>query len=498
VTISTNATQNMSCSAGVCSPTAKKAVLNVNDLTNMLAAGDVKITTGHGAVTITIAAPFSWTSSRRLTLDANFNVGFRAPVTVAGKGAVTITTNGGGNGGELKFFPGAKLDFSNLASKLTIQGKSYKLVKGVRSLAGAIGSNPDGAFALAGDYDAAHDGTYNGSAVATPFTGEFEGLGHEIANFSLKNCDQLGGFFFEVSDASGAIADITLSQAKAVSCKANSLGLLAGFSYGTIRNASVSGSLLISENEKNLNSFDVGGVAGGNDGAVTGSRADVSITCRKLGCKIDAQDYGAVGALVGRNFGAVESSFGSGSTFGWEGRISAGGLVGINDGAVRQSFSDTTVAVEGAKSAFAASAGGLAGITNAVSSISDSYAMGAVSAGKPATIGGTVGFVRSGAVVRDAYSIGSVMAPAKSIVGGFVGNDGTSGGLSAAYWDLNTSGIDDPSQGAGNVKNDPGITGLSDAQLKSGLPAGFDPAVWGQSPSINNGYPYLLGNPPPQ
>src|SRR6476646_1502406 len=70
VTISTNATQNMNCSAGVCSPTAKKAVLNVNDLTNMLAAGDVKITTGAGAVTIGVEAQITWTSTTRLTLRA--------------------------------------------------------------------------------------------------------------------------------------------------------------------------------------------------------------------------------------------------------------------------------------------------------------------------------------------------------------------------------------------------------------------------------------------
>src|ERR1051325_10505876 len=93
VTISTKATQNMNCSAGVCSPTAKKAVLNVNDLTNMLASGDVKITTGAGAVTITVESPFSWTSTSRLTLDAHYNVSFRTPVTVAGQGAVTITYN---------------------------------------------------------------------------------------------------------------------------------------------------------------------------------------------------------------------------------------------------------------------------------------------------------------------------------------------------------------------------------------------------------------------
>ena len=45
----------------------------------------------------------------------------------------------------------------------------------------------------------------------------------------------------------------------------------------------------------------------------------------------------------------------------------------------------------------------------------------------------------------------------------------------------------------GNVS---GITGLTTVQFQSGLPAGFDPAVWAQSPGINNGFPYLIANPP--
>jgi hypothetical protein len=53
-----------------------------------------------------------------------------------------------------------------------------------------------------------------------------------------------------------------------------------------------------------------------------------------------------------------------------------------------------------------------------------------------------------------------------------------------------------PVSGAGNIANDPGITGLSTAQLQSGLPAGFDPTVWGENANINSGLPYLLANPP--
>jgi len=63
-----------------------------------------------------------------------------------------------------------------------------------------------------------------------------------------------------------------------------------------------------------------------------------------------------------------------------------------------------------------------------------------------------------------------------------------SGSLGDTYWNLD-NGVSDPSQGAGNIPNDPAVTGLTDAQLKSRLPAGFGPKIWGQSPAINNGYP---------
>ena len=53
------------------------------------------------------------------------------------------------------------------------------------------------------------------------------------------------------------------------------------------------------------------------------------------------------------------------------------------------------------------------------------------------------------------------------------------------------------SQGAGNVTNDPGITGLSDSQLKSGLPKGLSSRIWSENPNINGGLPYLIANPPP-
>jgi hypothetical protein len=185
VTISTMATQNMTCSAGVCSPTAKKAGLNVNDLTNMLATGDVKITTGAGAVTITVESPFSWTSTSQLTLDADGKVTFRAPVTVAGTGAVTIHT--GFSRDDLLFFPGGKLDFWDTSSGLAINGSAYSLAIDIKTLAAEIAADPHGLYALANDYDASADGRYSRPPIATEFYGTVEGLGHVISSLLIHD-----------------------------------------------------------------------------------------------------------------------------------------------------------------------------------------------------------------------------------------------------------------------------------------------------------------------
>src|SRR5437764_6626992 len=91
VMISTKATQNMNCSAGVCTPTKSMAVLNVNDLSAMLAAGDATVVSDSSALDIIVAAPFTWTSKSRLTLTADNSIIAQQPVTVAGRGALTLS-----------------------------------------------------------------------------------------------------------------------------------------------------------------------------------------------------------------------------------------------------------------------------------------------------------------------------------------------------------------------------------------------------------------------
>src|SRR4029077_4703036 len=68
VNISSAPTKNMNCSAGVCSPTSKRAVLNPDHLSHPLKSSNVTVVTGNGAVTIEVTAALAWATASRLTL----------------------------------------------------------------------------------------------------------------------------------------------------------------------------------------------------------------------------------------------------------------------------------------------------------------------------------------------------------------------------------------------------------------------------------------------
>jgi hypothetical protein len=106
INISNKPTQNMSCEAGVCAAKAAKAILNTNDLQNMLASGDVAVKTGSVSKDIDIDQPLTWASTSRLTLDAQASVTVNKQVTVSGTGNLTVVTNdGSGKKGEFIIVP---------------------------------------------------------------------------------------------------------------------------------------------------------------------------------------------------------------------------------------------------------------------------------------------------------------------------------------------------------------------------------------------------------
>jgi hypothetical protein len=283
--------------------------------------------------------------------------------------------------------------------------------------------------------------------------------------------------------------------------------VLAGLVYnnaGSITNSHASGTLVFKSPEGQWDEAE--GLVSVNEGPISGSYS----TCNFTGDSVP----GSMVGFVGTNYGAISNSWsnsamtqdvggvvvgfvGDNDTLGTivnsyaTGNLSAGsggvggtqvaGFVSINFGSIAQSFATGSVTDAGAVSE--TDVGGFAGFNRGT--IANSYAFGAVTANRKAHAAGFVSYIADG-TITGSYSTGLVSGGLNPNTEGFaaLANGGT---IADSYWDVDTSG-QNKSKGGG--------TPIKDAALKASLPAGFDPAVWAQSPAINNGYPYLIANPP--
>jgi hypothetical protein len=506
VTISSQVTKNINCSGGVCTPTAKNAVLNAGDLETMLASGNATVTTtgsGVQADDIVVAAPLSWSTSGALALTANRYLTVNAAITVTGMGGMALADDG--SPASLSFPAGGNVAFTNLSSTLSINGTPYTLTDTVSTLANAIRSNPSGAFAFAQSYDAKKDGTYTSPPIATAFTGTFEGLGNTISNLRISDASDSEVGFFEFVDG-GYVHDIGFEKAK-VSSGAGSvdLGVLAGYLLGADAQGSsysgvVTGSWATGTVSDTATTYaQVGGLVGSACNYGSGYQMDAVIGSHSS-VRISGGQSNFAGGLVGYSCGdgLVENSYATGAITAGDCSY-VGGLIGASTGYVEDSFATGSAATGAAgECSPSPSAGGLVGYNFGVSSspgtIANSYSTGAAAGGSGTNVGGMVGYSFDG-TISDSYSTG--VPSGSGYVGGFIGNDG-SATLSDTYWDTTTSGITNLSQGAGNISNASGITGLSTSQLQSGLPTGFQKKNWAEKTRINGGLPYLVANPPPK
>jgi len=449
VTISSKPTKNVSCSSGVCSPTATNAVLNAGDLETLLAAGNVTVTTTGAnaqANDIRVEAPFAWSSAAMLSLAAYQAIFIYQPISVTGTGGVSLAPGGdGGYRGRLLFADKGHISFQNLSSSVSVSGTNFTLVGSIASLANAVATNPAGTYALAADYNASQDGTYASAPIATDLTGTFEGLGNAISGLSISSRHDDGANVGLFAINEGGIHDIVLKHAR------------------------------ISATGKNDN---VGAIVGLNDGFINYSHSDAIVK---------GGEYSSLGGAVGNNMGAVNDTSSSGKV---SGHGNVGGLVGLNDLLVSESFS--TADVTGGPDI-----GGLVGSNPII--VQNSYAMGNVTGDSTSVaVGGLIGADtnQNSETAILSYSSGYVTGASGAFIGGFIGED-ISGDTADSYWDTTTSGISDPGQGAGNIPNDPGLEGLTTAELQAGG-AALPPQVWGLNSGINGGLPYLLFNPPPK
>ena len=479
LTVSGGATKNVVCNAGVCTATAKRAVLNSNDLHNLIEAGDVTLQSGPKAQDIEILAVISWANTHHLTLDSYRGIKVTKHIDVGNfsNAGLTVTTNDGGSGGMFYIAPRAKVDIESMAASLVINGASYQVALDIPTLIVDIAANPTGHFALGVDYDAGPDGTYQGDAITEFFTGTFEGLGHRISRLSVDGrsggAGQHNGMFYGVGG--GPISNLHLINADIRAGQNAGAGGLAGLCFTEVFNVEVTGRVSGEAGSQ------VGGLCGVADNGSIAS-AHTSGAVAGTGNSGDDRD---VGGLVGLNDATIQNSSSSAKVTGAKG-WTTGGLVGSNAGAIQTSFA-TGAIVAGNNGV----AGGLVGSSAGQdASVRNSYATGAASGGTGSTVGGLIGL--NNGPVSDSYASGAVASGSGNAVGGLVGDDLGGSDLTDTYWDTTTSG---QSHGVGNDTGYPGVTGLTTEQFLAGLPAGFDPSVWAQDPAVNGGFPYLLADP---
>jgi hypothetical protein len=257
----------------------------------------------------------------------------------------------------------------------------------------------------------------------------------------------------------------------------NTVGGIAGVNdHGIIRNSRGSiGSL-----DRVSNPQRIGGVAGTNTGLIDASIGTVSI--------LSEQSLTVIGGLVGSaDIGSIITN--SSGTTNAKTFYTIGGLVGENSGSIETSYASGSIESDNRDDPIA---GGLVG--GNAGSITDCYSMTNVAAyGEEHTnlAGGLVGANYKGGTITTSYEIGTVNIPFQP-GGGVVGWNDNNVAMSSAYWDTDTSHATTGCL-SGNCT---GVHPISDMQLKSGLPDGFDRATWDHKKSINNGSPYLIANPP--
>jgi len=437
--------------------TSGSEVITTSSIETALSSGNVIVTTvgttGAEAGDISVASSLSWANANTLTLNAYRDIDVNTGVTIANTGAgnLVLRADATGNGvGTVSFNGTGHVDFSGSTGTVSIFydpqfGYVFPLNYGTSVQANGAVPNQLTAYMLVNNESDLQN-------VSQNLTGAYA-LGNNIdaagANFiPIGNATtpfqgKLNGLGFAVNNLTitSSLPDVGLfgaigSSGNVQNLTLNNVSLTAtGFDIGAGALASVNSGLI-----GNV-------IANGSVRVATGSN---------------------VGGLAGSNSGDIYQSGASVNVSSSGGIYSFGGLVGANESTIRQSYASGSVSGGNSN-------GGLVGYSAPGSQIIQSYATGEPSG--LGNVGGLVGWAWS-AAVDQSYATGGNLIGATFALSG--PNTST---FTSSYWDLTNA--------AGQTSS-AGGTAITDLALKSGLPAGFDSAVWGSNPSINNGYPYLL------
>ncbi len=387
------------------------------DLTSTLGSGTLLLEAQGGAIAIN--QPLALAGG--LTVHTLNNISATADIAVGGK--FTLSDGSWSQLGTLPAFSAhdfaiASGTFLRAAGGDGSSATPY-LLADVYGLQGAGSLLMSASYKLNADIDASGTANWNLSGnvnqgfkplggIDYAYTGTFDGNNHSISGLQINRggSNNVGLISYL---GTGTIKDLSLSGG-AVAGQNNVGGVYgASSSGGQVQNvhssAAVSGVL------------DVGGVAGVNYAAITGSGASGAVS-----------GSSSVGGIAGGNHGAISDSSASGSSTGIS---DVGGMVGANYASI--TGASASVTVTGNAGANASNIGGLVGRN--LGAVSHSSASGAVSS---TGFGYTGGLVGSNAVdgsytgsIDHAFAAGTVYSTGE-IVGGLVG-DNNGGSISVAY-----------------------------------------------------------------
>ena len=339
-------------------------------LTNSLSAGTsvaVNITGANGSTgDIGVQSNLRWNGASSLALNAYHSITVAPNVTIANTGAGNLTLradatsldNGGSvtNNGTLDwsastgivsalydmngtYTPGTINSNANWSaapfSGLVTQVTAYQLVNSFDDLA-AIDNNLAGNYALGTNLVAPAEYPFIpiGGVNGTPFTGQFDGMGHTLGGISeawLTSTEvSVNGpiGLFGVIGSTGVVRNLGVINSDAAGIQ-QPTGLLAGQNEGLIVNSYSSNGSAGDQSYAGIS----GGLVGQNDGTIERSWSGATVG-----------GFGWLGGLVGTNNGLIQQSYATGSV-GSDIHGRAGGLVGTNDttGVIKQSYATGTL-----------------------------------------------------------------------------------------------------------------------------------------------------------
>ena len=271
--------------------------------------------------------------------------------------------------------------------------------EGLKNIAKLVNDGNTGIdITLTGNITLTGDWTPIGTSISNAYKGTFDGGGHTITGLTVTTSDQYAGLFGRIGSG-GKVKDVTLEEVKIESNNdMSAVGGVAGRSYGTLENCSVSGSVSGSGNN---------GTAGGVVG------------------------YQSGGFLTGCSSSATVNAGGV-----------AGGVAGLTDSGATltacYATDDVTLVSNGTGTYYA---GGVVGDNINRSTVIACYAWGSVTGSGSGTIyvGGVTGTNDEGTLTACYHANGTVSGPAGT-TGGVTGrnykffNDPV---ITACYWGSN-------------------------------------------------------------